>query len=301
MKDLKSVLTFSLIGFLLVFLFFGFALANGGESKIVLSKSKIANEKSNNNGLGNVIPVWNQSGNNVSLNLLSSNVGIGIINPARTLTIHAANPYLQIVNSVSGISSTDGGVITLGNNGNFVIHNNEDGSLVLGAGTSPNNGGIAVNNNGNVAIFKTSVNMANAKLDVFGPMAQSAVGTETISQITRLFNNIESVYPQVVSFNIGRYAVGGFAPNTRFDIKLKNSSNMNAVADINIMTLQSNGFVGIGTSSPTSTLDINGFIRLRPLVSAPACESDEEEGAIYYDSVLKKHLGCNGSSWNALY
>ena len=29
--------------------------------------------------------------------------------------------------------------------------------------------------------------------------------------------------------------------------------------------------------------------------------NEEHEGAVYYDGALKKHRGCNGTSWNDLY
>lgn len=50
----------------------------------------------------------------------------------------------------------------------------------------------------------------------------------------------------------------------------------------------------------TDTVQINDILRLTPMTTKPTCNSGKA-GSIYFDANTKKHYGCNGSTWNALY
>ena len=56
--------------------------------------------------------------------------------------------------------------------------------------------------------------------------------------------------------------------------------------------------VGVGTYTPQAKLDINGDIRVGG-TTAPC--STANEGAIRYESSLKKFQGCDGSNWVSLH
>jgi hypothetical protein len=58
------------------------------------------------------------------------------------------------------------------------------------------------------------------------------------------------------------------------------------------LTIQDNGNVGIGITDPTAVLHINDFMKLEPRSSAPACNTANDEGRIYYDSTDNKFKGC---------
>jgi len=57
--------------------------------------------------------------------------------------------------------------------------------------------------------------------------------------------------------------------------------------------------VGIGTTSPSAKLDINGTMKLMSAIE-PTCNSTTA-GTIYYNSTTNKHRGCNSTTWNDLY
>lgn len=59
----------------------------------------------------------------------------------------------------------------------------------------------------------------------------------------------------------------------------------------------SGGNVGVGTSTPTSTLDVNGEVRVGN--SGTAC-SAANSGATRYNSTSKKMEFCDGASWQAI-
>jgi hypothetical protein len=77
--------------------------------------------------------------------------------------------------------------------------------------------------------------------------------------------NLNTVYyPASADFKLGAYQAGGsgvnYNPASRLTIALKNGSNFNEGADVNIMSLLANGNVGIGTTSPGYPLSVNGQV-----------------------------------------
>lgn len=118
---------------------------------------------------------------------------------------------------------------------------------------------IVTANDVKVAYFSTnaggSLGIHNSSpqtfLDVAGSIATGSVGVEDEFYLTRPVNAGVS-FPQMAGFSLGRYtAPTSFSPNSRLDIKLKDDSTSTLVPNITVMTLQSNGIVGVGTTSPT--------------------------------------------------
>jgi hypothetical protein len=80
-------------------------------------------------------------------------------------------------------------------------------------------------------------------------------------------------WDNIAQFNLGSYSTA-IAAQSRLDLALTNGGN--AVDLTNVMTWQANGNVGIGTTAPTNTLDVNGELRIRTATA----------GSIYTDSLL---------------
>ena len=86
-------------------------------------------------------------------------------------------------------------------------------------------------------------------------IATASIGTEDEFHITRLVNG-GVAYPQLAAFELGSYPANGsgnsYGPATRLDINLKAAANNTLSGDATtVMTLlESNGYVGIGTTKP---------------------------------------------------
>jgi len=111
------------------------------------------------------------------------------------------------------------------------------------------------------------------KLQVFGTSkANQTVGTERIALFSRQYNEGAS-FPQSVSFNLGRYSVESFTyrPRTRFDISFDNDDYVNSFTTPNkVLTLLSNGHVGINDTLPSEYLSLPQNMSLKGATSGRA-------------------------------
>jgi hypothetical protein len=97
------------------------------------------------------------------------------------------------------------------------------------------------------------------QLDLGGTsLATDILGTEDEFHITRQINGGVS-YPQLAAFQLGTYnnSSACCGPQTRLDINLKAAANDTLTGDTNVMTLLSNGNVGIDATSPATQLEID--------------------------------------------
>ena len=94
------------------------------------------------------------------------------------------------------------------------------------------------------------------RLRIIGSTAQS--GTDEVLLRLNRGEQVNSFYPGTADFRLGSYGVGGagdgYAPKTKLTISLKNTSTFNEGAEVDILSLFSNGNVGIGTTSPASRI-----------------------------------------------
>ena len=102
------------------------------------------------------------------------------------------------------------------------------------------------------------------KLDVWGVQATSETDF-TPSSVLRLTRDIAYVggrYPKdsAVDFMLSRWQDAANYPQTRLDFKLSGQPNDNDTPSINVMSIRSDGNVGIGTTGPISNtkLDVRG-------------------------------------------
>ncbi|HEY1707187.1 MAG TPA: tail fiber domain-containing protein [Rhizomicrobium sp.] len=106
---------------------------------------------------------------------------------------------------------------------------------------------------GSVGIGTTTPAVA---LDVTGSPATNSAGTEDDLHITRPASG--TYWPQLAAFKVGTYNTsGGLGPDSRLDINLKAAASGALGADTNVMTLLSNGYVGIGITAPTAQFENN--------------------------------------------
>jgi hypothetical protein len=147
------------------------------------------------------------------------------------------------------------------------------------------------NNGGSLGVHQVS---PQAYLDIAGAVAPAAVGVEDMLYLTKPTQGGVS-FLETAAFSLGRWATtGAFEPKTRLDIKLKDAANGTAAPEVTVMTMQSNGAVGVGQTAPTATLDVGASttskaaLRLRS-GTAPTSPND---GDIWYDGTnLKIRVG----------
>lgn len=108
----------------------------------------------------------------------------------------------------------------------------------------------------------TSVIGSTPVLRVIGSSVMSA-SSETMLRLNRTLNG-GNYYNGGVDFNLLSYGTGGggdgFLPRTQLNIALKSGATHTETGDVNVMTLKDNLTVGIGTTTPDSTLDVEGII-----------------------------------------
>jgi len=175
----------------------------------------------------------------------SENVGIGTSNPARELHIHDSttdNVYLMLSNSTSGSASGDGlQLFTDGTNAGLL--NRENGYLKF---TTNNSDRMTIDSSGNVGIGTSSPNI---KTHIYED-ANSTIGIRIQNPNTG--GSASSVLYFQTDTGTSRVYLDG---------QLMSIRNESASPDIRFVSgstetvrIDSSGNVGIGTSSPSTTL-----------------------------------------------
>ncbi|HEY1499117.1 MAG TPA: hypothetical protein VGF88_06035 [Acidobacteriaceae bacterium] len=178
----------------------------------------------------------------------TGNVGVSTTTPNALLSLGTG------INTIK-FAAYDGG-----GNGMYGMGVNPT-QLTFGAGISiAGTPQMVLTSAGNVGVNTTS---PQVRLDLSGSVATDTLGTEDEFHITRLIQPGVS-YPQVAAFQLGTYNTSGACcgPQTRLDIKLKAAATSTLTGDTNVMTLQSSGNVGIGTTNPGATFEVNGNVKL---------------------------------------
>jgi hypothetical protein len=145
---------------------------------------------------------------------------------------------------------------------------------------------------GNVGIGTTG---PVQKLHVEGSATIGTTGTEDILLLGRALSGGVS-FQQAASLKLGRYANagGGYESYTRLDFALRdNSAASNYNTNTTVMTLTNAGNVGIGTTSPTTRLDV------RASVAGTVVEVRNERNAASGDYGFVTVLGSNAINTNS--
>ena len=197
--------------------------------------------------------------------IISGSVGIGVTGPVAPLDVFGA----AVQNgSTPGIklssSNTQQTVFAIGNTGTRQYE------LAVGGTTSSVPGAFYIYDN-NAADFRITLatsgnvgintNTPQVKLQIYGNAMPATGDAASVEDMFTLYRNgSATVWSGGASLALGRYSAGnGSAPKSRLDFKLKNAAGSNtALPETTVMTMQSNGSIGIGTVTPQKKVHIEG-------------------------------------------
>lgn len=122
--------------------------------------------------------------------------------------------------------------------------------------------------NDHVGVFNANPRVA---LDIEGSTMPETNDAASVEDMLTLYRyGSPSVWSGGATFALGRYASGGSSnPRSRLDIKLKDAGGSNtALPESPVMTLQSNGAVGINETSPGAMLHVSDATNINMSASA---------------------------------
>ena len=193
----------------------------------------------------------------------TGNVGIGVAGPTKTLhVVSAAEAALFQGTATWGTGIQIDATATGGRN--FQIQSSADTAgegggkfLIVDRDATGGPTRLSINSGGNVGIGTTS---PLVKLQVYGnPMPAAADAASVEDMLTLYRNGSSSVWAGGASLSLGRYSAGGSSPKSRLDFKLKAAAGSNtALPELTVMTMNSDGRVGIGTDDPSHLLQLSG-------------------------------------------
>ena len=185
----------------------------------------------------------------------SGRVGIGTTSPIKELQINATEPTIRLEENGAGSKRLE---LSVNSSAEAKVFATQSGStLLLGTvGTER----LRIDSSGNVGIGMTN---GTSKLNIYGATGAASATWAGGSDVL-LLNNNGSYSEQAIAFqessiNIGAKIGVKNTANGAYDIIFANRANTSTTSSITEkMRIDSSGNVGIGTASPTKTLDVNG-------------------------------------------
>ena len=189
---------------------------------------------------------WGSTGANIYFN--TGNVGVGTASPGAPLDVRVAGDNGNLIAQFGSNSGTSTGRIMFYDQ----VFPGSAGPRILFAagniGVIQGSGNIGLVPTSNVGIGNTSPSIT---LDVSGSLGMKTSNTST-------WDHVYFTHDGSGAF----MRAGGVENGLAFELNAASSGSYGSSSYTRVMTLMSSGNVGIGTTSPNTTLDVNGNIRL---------------------------------------
>lgn len=197
-------------------------------------------------------------------------VGLGTTSPEQALDLSQDQPIIVFHSPTTGYTSSDGGWLGyVSGESNMRLWNREAGAIQFAASNAEK---MRITSAGNVGIGTTS---PNYKLKVIATTQGGSIIVEDNDSANSIKNGrfgLESYDVTQSPFyvflgrvdgtnNIGYFGGGTSIGSAATQLKFYTASALNTATGTERMSISSDGNVGIGSTVPTSKLQVNGFVR----------------------------------------
>jgi hypothetical protein len=261
---------------------------------------------------------FNTGGNNsrTATLTLNSNKSVGFAGPVGGITTLAAGnttitgfanvtstiqggSSLTIAGALSGVTTAAMGNTTITGFANVTSTLQVGGVATFAANANFDSGVLFVDGTNNRVGINTTG--PQSRMQIFGstaPETGDAASTETMLTLTR--EGSATVWREGASFALGRWQTGGGSnPFSRLDINLKSVTDNSSLPNVTVMTLQDNGNVGIGTTTPGSKLHVYGATGQILRIESSAADGGGFGWIGFYDAAGRKaYVGSGGNDNN---
>jgi len=227
------------------------------------------------------------------------------------------NSKLHVYEDTTATDSPAGITIEQDGTGDAVLHYSLSGSQAWSTGIDNSDGdkykigaGLSVSTGTAVTIDPSNkyvgigISYPSSLVHVSGTAMSTSIETELVTvwdrKSTPAVRNTTSAGLKVGSFEAGINGRG------RLDIAVSGTTGAGngygAIPDVTVMTLNGDGNVGIGTTSPQAALDVSdatsGFLPPR-MTTTQRNAMTAIAGMLIYNTTTSQHQGYNGSSWKS--